>query len=126
MLRHAACQGAQVLEETKVTEIEFGKSGGDTYPRAALWTNKKGETGKISFDYVIDASGRAGVLSVKYLHNRNFNQDLKNVAVWSYWKGAKTYLPDTPREGSPFFESLGGMSAVENYIDTRSFLASNR
>jgi len=125
MLRHAARQGARVFEETKVTEIEFEGSGGDAFPRAALWKNKGGETGKILFDYVVDASGRAGIFSVKYLHNRIFNQDLKNVAVWGYWEGARKYLPGTPRENSPLFEALGGRN-VQNHIRALFFTVFNR
>ncbi|KAF9468234.1 FAD/NAD(P)-binding domain-containing protein [Collybia nuda] len=105
-LRHASRVGAKVYEETKVTEVEFDGEGADAYPKAALWKNKQGETGRITFDYVIDASGRAGILSVKYLHNRQFNQDLKNVAIWGYWKDAGKYLPGSTRENSPFFEAL--------------------
>lgn len=115
MLRHAARQGATVFEETKVTDVEFEGEGDDARPKAATWKNKKGETGTISFDYVIDASGRAGLLSVKYLKNRVFNDDLKNVAVWGYWKGAGKYLPGTPRENSPLFEALGGKEN-SNYV----------
>lgn len=112
MLRHAARVGAKVFEETKVTEIEFEGSGDDAHPIAALWKNKAGVTGRITFDYVIDASGRAGILSTKYLHNRVFNDDLKNIAVWGYWEGAGKYLPGTPRENSPLFEALAGEEAV--------------
>ena len=116
MLRHAALQGAQVFEETKVTELEFEGCDGAAYPKAAFWMNQKGETGKIAFDYVIDASGRAGIISVKYLRNRIFNPDLKNVAIWGYWKGAGKYLPGTPRENSAFFEVLGGTNSVWDSI----------
>lgn len=107
-LRHASHVGARVFEETKVTDVEFDGVAPNAYPKAALWKNKQGETGRITFDYVIDASGRAGILSVKYLHSRQFNQDLKNVAVWGYWKGAGKYLPGSTREGSPLFEALEG------------------
>ncbi len=31
-----------------------------------------------SISYIVDASGRAGIVSVKYIKNRKFNQGLKN------------------------------------------------
>ena len=109
MLRHAEKVGAKVVEQTKVTEIEWVGEGEAARPVAAHWKNKAGETGKITFDFVIDASGRAGIISTKYLKNRDFNSYLKNVAIWGYWKGAGKYLPGTPRENSPLFEALAGM-----------------
>jgi flavin-dependent dehydrogenase len=93
LLRHAARVGAKVFEETKVTEVELEGEGADAKPKAALWKNKQGETGKITFDSVIDASGGAGILSVKYLRNRHFNDDSKNATVWRYWEAAGKYLP---------------------------------
>lgn len=108
MLRHAARCGAKVFEETKVVEIQFEGTGYTSRPISATWKNKLGLTGKVSFQYLIDASGRAGIMSVKYLNNREFNSTLKNVACWGYWKGAGKYLPGTPREDSPFFEALRG------------------
>ncbi|KAJ7270866.1 FAD/NAD(P)-binding domain-containing protein [Mycena rebaudengoi] len=106
MLRYAARCGANVIEETKVTEIEFNGTGDEAQPVAALWKNKAGQTGKITFDFVVDASGRNGLISVKYSKTRIFNDTLKNVASWGYWKGTGKYLPGTPRENSPFFEAL--------------------
>ncbi|KAF9034483.1 FAD/NAD(P)-binding domain-containing protein [Hymenopellis radicata] len=102
MLRYAARVGAKVFEEIKVTELEF--SGGR--PVSAQWKGKDGSAGKISFDYIIDASGRAGIISTRYLKNREFNDTLKNVASWGYWNGTGKYLPGTSRENSPFFEAL--------------------
>ncbi|KAK0486022.1 FAD binding domain-containing protein [Armillaria novae-zelandiae] len=63
-------------------------------------------SGTTTFKYLIDASGRAGVMSTKYLKNRHFNRSLKNIAVWGYWKGVGTYGVGTKKEGSPWFEAL--------------------
>ncbi|KAJ7153561.1 FAD/NAD(P)-binding domain-containing protein [Mycena crocata] len=106
MLRYSSRCGAKVIEETKVTEIEFKGTGEAAQPIAALWKNKAGETGKITFDFVVDASGRNGLISNKYAKSRVYNDTLKNVASWGYWKGTGSYLPGTPRENSPFFEAL--------------------
>ena len=78
------------------------------HPNAAEWQSKAGEQGTIEFDYLIDASGREGIMSTKYLKNRMFTQSLKNIASWGYWSGGATYSVGTPREGAPFFEALTG------------------
>lgn len=44
--------------------------------------------GRISFDYLIDASGRGGVLARRF-KLRRFHDVFKNVAAWSYWTGGK-------------------------------------
>lgn len=104
--RHAARSGAKIVDQTKVLDITFAENG--SRPVSASWINSTGRSGRVSFRFLLDASGRRGILSTKYLINRKFNQSLKNVAMWAYWKGAGTYKPDTPRAGSPFFEALGG------------------
>ncbi|KAF7362166.1 hypothetical protein MVEN_00562700 [Mycena venus] len=63
-------------------------------------------TGTTTFTHLIDASGRAGLMSTTYLKNRHFNSSLKNIAVWGYWKGAGSYGVGTSREGAPWFEAL--------------------
>lgn len=62
------------------------------------------------FDYLVDASGRNGIVSTKYLKNRRFNEGLKNIANWTYWKGAKRFNVGQPNENSPFFETLDDAS----------------
>jgi hypothetical protein len=68
--------------------------------------------GTTAFTHLIDASGRAGLMSTRYLHNRRFNASLKNIAVWGYWTGAGSYGLGTQRSGAPWFEALTGKSAV--------------
>jgi flavin-dependent dehydrogenase len=116
MLRHAEKEGAQVYEETKVTEIEFEGGNPNNRAIAAHWQNKAGHTGTISFDYVIDASGRNGIICTKYLKNRTYNEDLKNVAVWGYWKNGGDYLAGTSRGGSPLSEALTDETGWTWYI----------
>ncbi|KAF8907995.1 hypothetical protein CPB85DRAFT_1376447 [Mucidula mucida] len=106
LLRHAASEGALVFEETKVDEVTFEGIGLDARPVSARWKDKAGKTGVIAFDWLVDASGRNGLLSTKNLKNRKYNQSLKNVACWGYWKGTGTYSPQTSRRGSPWFEAL--------------------
>lgn len=117
IFRHAGKSGAQIFDGVKVSNLEFapheGPSTADAKtldpgrPVSATWTRKEdGATGTIKFDYLVDASGRQGIMSTKHLKNRHFNQGLKNVASWGYWKGAGRYGVGTPQEGVPYFEAL--------------------
>ncbi|KAJ7157844.1 hypothetical protein C8R43DRAFT_1124994 [Mycena crocata] len=105
LLRHAQECGAKVYEEHKVMEIAFAE-GSHFRPTSASFTTCTGETPSITFDYLVDASGRAGIMSTKYLKNRHMNETLKNIACWGYWTDAGMYAPGTERENSPWFEAL--------------------
>ncbi|CAN8103580.1 unnamed protein product [Discula destructiva] len=117
MFKHAGECGAKIFDGVQVKSIEFEcgvtkvEEGEENLnpgkPISATYQIKGSkELGEISFDYVVDASGRAGILSTKYMKNRRFNQGLKNVADWAYWEGCDAYAAGTPRENSPFFEAL--------------------
>lgn len=120
MFKHAGECGAKIFDGVQVKSVEF--EGGLTpsteegaenlnpgRPISATYMFKDTkELGEISFDYIVDASGRVGLLSTKYMKNRRYNQGLKNVANWSYWEGCDAYAAGTPRENSPFFEALQG------------------
>jgi len=86
LLEHARSQGVTVIEGTEIQDVSFD---GDR-PRAATWSRAIGvpANGSISFDYLIDASGRAGLLAVRYRKNRYYHQAFRNVALWGYWTGA--------------------------------------
>ncbi|KAF7321539.1 hypothetical protein MKEN_00674800 [Mycena kentingensis (nom. inval.)] len=129
LMSHARASGAAVYEQTKVENISLEADRPISVnwshvpppepmsPPASPVTSKgmrlaedsptsKAVTGTTTFDYLIDASGRNGLLSTKYLKNRHFNSSLKNIAVWAYWTNSQTYGIGTPREGAPFFEAL--------------------
>jgi flavin-dependent dehydrogenase len=112
IFKHAATSGAKTFDGVKVQAIEFddcedGKVNDHLgRPVAATWKAKDGGTGVISFDYLVDASGRQGIVSTQYMKNRKYNQGLKNMAKWGYWNNVKPYASGTPREGAPFFEAL--------------------
>lgn len=110
LFKHAKKSGAATFDNVRVNSIVFEKDGDPTSrPIRASYTRKtNGETGEISFQYLVDASGRAGLMSAKYLKNRIYNKSLKNMAWWGYWKGTSPYSPNTPRENAPFFEALRG------------------
>ncbi|KAH8100411.1 FAD/NAD(P)-binding domain-containing protein [Cristinia sonorae] len=102
LLNHAEEKGAKVFQETRIDSIGWTEGR----PRSAQWSSK-GQTGTIAFDYVVDCSGRQGVLSTKYLHNRHTNTALKNIATWGYWVGnAGVYGQGTRREGAIYIEGL--------------------
>lgn len=113
LFKHAAECGVKTFDETKVASIEFAPATSDSQslgrPVSATWTRKDGSSGTVSFDYVVDASGRAGLISTKYLKNRSYNQGLKNVASWGYWKNGGVHGVGTHKEGAPYFEALKGM-----------------
>lgn len=123
IFRHAGKCGATIFDGVKVDSIEFSESSGIKVPKdskvadigrpvSANWKRKDGTTGSIKFDYLVDGSGRAGLVSTKYLKNRKFNQGLKNVASWGYWSGTGQYAVGTKRQNQPFFEALTGTSAT--------------
>ena len=120
IFKHAKKCGARTFDGVKVNEIQFQKYEDEDYPEddnipnpgralSATWSHKDGSSGKITFDYIVDASGRTGLISTKYLKNRTINEGLKNIANWTYWRGAKTYGIGTEGESSPFFEALRGI-----------------
>ena len=99
-----------MIEETRVTDLQFDGEGSSPRPVSATWKNTStGMEGHISFDYLVDASGRNGIMSTKYLKNRHFNKALNNIACWGYWEGTDSYRPGTSRENAPWFEALDGM-----------------
>lgn len=90
MLEHARSQGVQVFEGIEVRSVDFD---GDR-PISAGWYHKSSDNGSpsqgnICFEYLIDASGRDGVIANHYLKNRRYHKVFQNIAVWGYWKDAK-------------------------------------
>ena len=124
IFEHAKECGAKTFDGCKVHSLAFlsrdGKAvppdfdvANPTKPVSAAWSHKDGSSGEISFDYLVDASGRFGLMSNKYLKNRHFNQGLKNVAFWAYWKGTGIYGNGTHEGGCPYFEHLQGTLTIK-------------
>lgn len=115
LLRYAAQVGAQVFEQTAVTEIELV----DGRPARARWQRSGSadraddggrDRGSIEFDHVIDASGLSGLLSTKVFHDRRVQPAFTNIAVGSYWRDYAPYVaPDGTSQGGHFF-----MEALED------------
>lgn len=138
IFRHAGKSGAKIFDGVKVNSVEFaplnGSANGATNggaangtadpalpnpgrPISASYTKKAGgSSGVIKFDYIVDASGRVGLLNTKYLKNRNYNKALKNVANWGYFTGAGRYGVGTSRENAPFFEALRGTFVFCSFV----------
>ncbi|KAJ0423113.1 FAD/NAD(P)-binding domain-containing protein [Aspergillus carlsbadensis] len=133
LFRHAGKSGAKIFDGVKVTSVQFesvtttshatrdeetnslGNEQGNAHsaqlnpgrPISASWTRKEdGATGVVRFKYIVDATGRAGLLSTKYLKNRHYSAALKNVANWAYYTDAGKYGDGTNLVNSPFFEAL--------------------
>jgi flavin-dependent dehydrogenase len=107
LLDHARDSGVCVYERTKVTSLRFSDQ---SRPVSAEWRRSypTDHSGEISFDFLVDATGRAGLMSDRYMKNRHYNESLRNIAHWGYWSGVGTYGLGTEREGAPWFEALTG------------------
>ncbi|MCC6456184.1 MAG: tryptophan 7-halogenase [Caldilineaceae bacterium] len=91
LLKHARSQGVQVFEGVEVREILFDpESKRPVRAKLDAGENGNGVT-EISFDYLIDASGRAGIMTSRYLHNRRYHEAFKNVGVWGYWENTRRF-----------------------------------
>ncbi|TVY94245.1 Flavine halogenase [Lachnellula willkommii] len=131
LFRHAGESGAHIYDGFKVKSVDFVASGlpRSTDPeceipdpgraKSATWTRSKdGASGVVNFDYLVDASGRPGLMSTKYLKNRQMNpgEQLQSVANWAYWTNGSEFGIGTAQEGNPYFESLHDGSGWAWYI----------
>ncbi|MCI0519455.1 MAG: tryptophan 7-halogenase [Chloroflexi bacterium] len=97
LLEHARSQGVKVFEGVEVRGIGFDGER----PVSAQWlvkhsdNGRSGKQGEIRFEYLIDASGRNGVMANHYLKNRRYHKMFQNIAVWGYWQDAGR-LPGRP------------------------------
>jgi flavin-dependent dehydrogenase len=89
LLRNAETLGVTVHEGVSVRSVDF--SDGRAVRANWVSTDDKEQTGSIDFDFVVDASGRTGVLSNKTFKNRQYHGMFKNIAVWRYWRGVKDF-----------------------------------
>ncbi|MDH6577696.1 tryptophan 7-halogenase [Kitasatospora sp. MAP5-34] len=105
LLKNAAEQGARVVENAAVKRVVFE----DGRPVAAEWVRGDApeQLRTTRFDFIVDASGRAGVLTAQHFKNRTRHEVFRNVAIWSYWDGEEL-LPGTPQGGSNIISSPDG------------------
>jgi flavin-dependent dehydrogenase len=66
LLRHSQECGAKVYEQTRVVDLAF-EDDDEGRPIRPIGANymRGGQSGYISFDYLIDASGSKGIMSTK-------------------------------------------------------------
>jgi flavin-dependent dehydrogenase len=81
LLKQASALGCDVRQETRVSKIEMD---GDAV--ASIWVDGIGE---VTADYYLDCSGHAGILRRAANVEIECPTNLKNVAVWEYWRNAK-------------------------------------
>ncbi|KAL4906199.1 hypothetical protein BDW74DRAFT_151481 [Aspergillus multicolor] len=131
LFAHASKSGAKAIDGVRVIDIQFDPApgSGDIGRPVSAFYKCKGDdgsinTGTIRFDYLVDATGRAGLLSTKYLKSRVYSKALKNIAHWAYYTGAGMYAPGTKRENSPFFEGFGDGSGWAWFIPLHDGTAS--
>ncbi|HZD11533.1 MAG TPA: NAD(P)/FAD-dependent oxidoreductase [Candidatus Binatia bacterium] len=96
LMDHARQQGATVLQGVELRDLRFEGER----PVAAILapTGMANDSWEIDFDYLVDASGRNGLLSTRYLRNRYYHEIFKNVAIWGYWKNTNRF--DGKKDGA--------------------------
>ncbi|MDW9383051.1 NAD(P)-binding protein [Chryseobacterium sp. JV558] len=96
LLDHSSSVGVNVVQGIIVEKVKF------TNERATslIWQNSKDSSkkGEISFDYLIDASGRSGIIATKHNKDRKIHEDFQNVAAWGYWENVD--VPDNFPKGA--------------------------
>jgi len=92
LLEHAVECGADVVQGAQVKRVVFD---GDR-ATGVEWIPPGEDTPRFrAADVVIDASGRAGLISARHFQNRRSHEIFRNVAIWGYWKGGRL-LPESP------------------------------
>lgn len=87
MLRNAARLGVDVHEGVRVLEVLFDGTGNEARARGVRVQDEAGLVRTVEADVVVDASGQGAMIQSR-LGLRDWDQELKKAAVWSYWKGA--------------------------------------
>ncbi len=98
LLRNAATHGVTVREGCRVTDVSF-----DTDGPAAVTIESESNAEVHHADWIVDASGQSGFLA-RQLDLRTHDDFFRNLAVYSYFRGAKR-LPE-PDAGNIFIEAF--------------------
>jgi halogenation protein CepH len=86
LLNTARRCGVTVLEETRVTDFLFEQ---DRCCGLKYMVGSNGMPSTVSARFVVDASGQNALLARKR-ELLEWDEDLKNVAIWAYYQGGKT------------------------------------
>lgn len=84
LLNNAAEHGVDVRQEHRVVDFEVAADGSGTVD----FRGPDGNVERTRCRWIVDASGQGGMVTKRF-HNQEWDPYLKNLAVWSYWKGAK-------------------------------------
>src|SRR5262249_33010464 len=104
LLEHARQNGVRVTTGVSASSVRFDGER----PVAVVCRPDDGDAYVIDdFDFLIDATGRYGLLGSRHFGDRRPLRNLRNVAIWGYWNGA-TILPDTPTGGINVISSSEG------------------
>jgi flavin-dependent dehydrogenase len=96
LLENAVKKGVQVQHGITARNVTFTAGG---RPSTVRCTSQDGTPLTVDgFGTLIDATGRAGLLSVRHFRSRRPHEFFRNVAIWGYWTGARL-LPGTPEGG---------------------------
>jgi flavin-dependent dehydrogenase len=95
LLDHARANGVQVSSGTTAKTVSFT----DGRPVAVTCAAPGGDPVTIDdFDFLIDASGRTGLLSAQHFRSRRTHRFFRNVAIWGYWRDGRIFA-DSPQGG---------------------------
>jgi len=115
LLTNAAKQGARVVEGAEVKRVVFE---GDRAVAAEWSESHTGELRTSHFDFVVDASGRTGLIPARHFKHRRANEAFRNVAIWGYWQGG-ALLPSSPKGGINVISAPDGWYWVIPLRDNR-------
>lgn len=126
LLENAREHGVDAREEHRVTDFAIGDDG----TVRVDYTDAAGNPGSVTARWLVDSSGQGGLVT-KRLHRQEWDPYLKNMAMWTYWRGAKrpegldagnTFLP-TFDEGWWWFIPLrDDITSVGVVVDRQSYL----
>lgn len=126
LLENAREHGVDVREQHRVLDFDIGPDG----TARVDYQNASGATESITARWLVDASGQGGFIT-KRLHRQDWDPYLKNMAIWSYWRGAKrgegidagnTFLP-TFADGWWWFIPLRDeITSIGVVVDRRAYL----
>lgn len=101
LLAHSAAEGADVYENVDVREVELE----DGRPIAVQYEHTTtGARGRLTFDFLLDASGLNGILATRYFEDRGYQEYFANVAVGSYYRNYAPFHAEQP--GAFFSEAI--------------------
>lgn len=84
LLANAREHGAEVREQNRVTDFEVDGSGFATVE----YRDASDAVGRVHTRWIVDASGQGGTVTKRF-HDQQWDPYLTNLAVWSYWRGAR-------------------------------------